>query len=100
MNSLHDRYKYVIIMTRMPFAVQDFACGGANYSNLRFEYGVILNGSQTEVRAFIQPIRFEYGVILNGSQTFGARRSLSCPFEYGVVLNGSQTYWGNHFPKQ
>ena len=43
-----------------------------------FEYGVILNGSQT--RAVIEPrqFKFEYGVILNGSQT-EARDALRIP---------------------
>ena len=75
MNSLHDRFKYVIIMTRMPFVVQDIACGGANYSNLRFEYGVILNGSQTYWFSTNLVWVFEYGVILNGSQTRGKPRA-------------------------
>ena len=34
-----------------------------------FEYGVILNGSQTAPVLGQQFIEFEYGVILNGSQT-------------------------------
>ena len=34
-----------------------------------FEYGVILNGSQTLKRVYFLINRFEYGVILNGSQT-------------------------------
>ena len=34
-----------------------------------FEYGVILNGSQTATQRFSVLVRFEYGVILNGSQT-------------------------------
>ena len=34
-----------------------------------FEYGVILNGSQTVKIYNIEPTEFEYGVILNGSQT-------------------------------
>ena len=34
-----------------------------------FEYGVILNGSQTKHRANSSKRWFEYGVILNGSQT-------------------------------
>ena len=36
---------------------------------MTFEYGVILNGSQTLTNIFICAIMFEYGVILNGSQT-------------------------------
>ena len=35
-----------------------------------FEYGVILNGSQTVPTSTTRVLRFEYGVILNGSQTF------------------------------
>ena len=34
-----------------------------------FEYGVILNGSQTVNAIFVRVLKFEYGVILNGSQT-------------------------------
>ena len=34
-----------------------------------FEYGVILNGSQTIVSLLLAKYLFEYGVILNGSQT-------------------------------
>ena len=34
-----------------------------------FEYGVILNGSQTMCRSWAVFATFEYGVILNGSQT-------------------------------
>ena len=34
---------------------------------------------------------FEYGVILNGSQTGKKRRKSYNVFEYGVILNGSQT---------
>ena len=34
---------------------------------------------------------FEYGVILNGSQTFLAVFCFRFMFEYGVILNGSQT---------
>ena len=46
-----------------------FLLGGQKYLNLRFEYGVILNGSQT-ISSTITPVNgFEYGVILNGSQT-------------------------------
>ena len=33
---------------------------------------------------------FEYGVILNGSQTFRRSGRLFGRFEYGVILNGSQ----------
>ena len=35
---------------------------------------------------------FEYGVILNGSQTIGGVRQIEALFEYGVILNGSQTF--------
>ena len=34
---------------------------------------------------------FEYGVILNGSQTNNGDARMQVPFEYGVILNGSQT---------
>ena len=34
---------------------------------------------------------FEYGVILNGSQTHDSGKKRSTEFEYGVILNGSQT---------
>ena len=34
---------------------------------------------------------FEYGVILNGSQTDIAEKRAYGEFEYGVILNGSQT---------
>ena len=34
---------------------------------------------------------FEYGVILNGSQTVGMQEKRIQVFEYGVILNGSQT---------
>ena len=34
---------------------------------------------------------FEYGVILNGSQTTAQRDPFAATFEYGVILNGSQT---------
>ena len=58
---------------------------------LQFEYGVILNGSQTLVRAQYRLALFEYGVILNGSQTEGPALMTWRGFEYGVILNGSQT---------
>ena len=35
--------------------------------------------------------QFEYGVILNGSQTPKSYDILLDEFEYGVILNGSQT---------
>ena len=41
----------------------------ASNPNSTFEYGVILNGSQTRRIQSTLPSRFEYGVILNGSQT-------------------------------
>ena len=47
-----------------------FLLGGQKYLNLRFEYGVILNGSQTSFAVCVMRTKFEYGVILNGSQTF------------------------------
>ena len=34
---------------------------------------------------------FEYGVILNGSQTCVINQKVYYAFEYGVILNGSQT---------
>ena len=34
---------------------------------------------------------FEYGVILNGSQTTAGSVQVFVKFEYGVILNGSQT---------
>ena len=36
-------------------------------------------------------LQFEYGVILNGSQTSDDAMASEEPFEYGVILNGSQT---------
>ncbi len=60
-------------------------------SNLRFEYGAILNGSQTEKSIFSFPQVFEYGAILNGSQTIVICLKRSELFEYGAILNGSQT---------
>ncbi len=39
---------------------------------IKFEYGVILNGSQTTKPALYAEALFEYGVILNGSQTLSA----------------------------
>ena len=57
-----------------------------------FEYGVILNGSQTLRRNSKSLKRFEYGVILNGSQTCKDFLRLYLMFEYGVILNGSQTF--------
>ncbi len=35
--------------------------------------------------------QFEYGVILNGSQTEQSEKNRTKTFEYGVILNGSQT---------
>ena len=66
-------------------------CGAQKYSNLRFEYGVILNGSQTLNFAPPWQLWFEYGVILNGSQTIVVLLAAIFMFEYGVILNGSQT---------
>ena len=57
----------------------------------RFEYGVILNGSQTYDMNLPNTAQFEYGVILNGSQTHRRYGGRSARFEYGVILNGSQT---------
>ena len=56
-----------------------------------FEYGVILNGSQTKRYGLTKEFAFEYGVILNGSQTRLAHITATAQFEYGVILNGSQT---------
>ena len=63
----------------------------AKMLNLRFEYGVILNGSQTHGDPSSALLEFEYGVILNGSQTSNSSNSSERLFEYGVILNGSQT---------
>ena len=57
-----------------------------------FEYGVILNGSQTDRKPDDSFVMFEYGVILNGSQTLLSKIRLQRGFEYGVILNGSQTW--------
>ena len=54
-----------------------------------FEYGVILNGSQTATALLTEIISFEYGVILNGSQTTAYQWTGGSWFEYGVILNGS-----------
>ena len=64
---------------------------GKKCSNLRFEYGVILNGSQTIAAFHGAWTLFEYGVILNGSQTDPTIQIMATLFEYGVILNGSQT---------
>ena len=53
-------------------------------SGVRFEYGVILNGSQKYSTRMETIKGFEYGV------EYGV--ILRKPFEYGVILNGSQTY--------
>ena len=58
---------------------------------IKFEYGVILNGSQTAETVIPAIEAFEYGVILNGSQTSVAITENGTQFEYGVILNGSQT---------
>ena len=68
-----------------------FLLGGQKYLNLRFEYGVILNGSQTSKKIEKEIKKFEYGVILNGSQTADFNHNFRLQFEYGVILNGSQT---------
>ena len=39
----------------------------------------------------IRRSKFEYGVILKGSQTKNARIDDGRGFEYGVILKGSQT---------
>ena len=62
-----------------------------NAQILRFEYGVILNGSQTTFSRKNRRHLFEYGVILNGSQTAKTTFQFLNLFEYGVILNGSQT---------
>ena len=69
-----------------------FLLGGQKYLNLRFEYGVILNGSQTHNISLASSSVFEYGVILNGSQTHVKNSTNFKLFEYGVILNGSQRY--------
>ena len=56
-----------------------------------FEYGVILNGSQTKWLERRNHLKFEYGVIFNGSQTKTLPKSSANLFEYGVILNGSQS---------
>ena len=55
---------------KTPSTIKISACGAQKCSNLRFEYGVILNGSQTSHLTAPNARKFEYGVILNGSQTF------------------------------
>ena len=40
---------------------------------------------------FVEIAKFEYGVILNGSQTLRRCTKPVNEFEYGVILNGSQT---------
>ena len=57
-----------------------------------FEYGVILNGSQTSRAACSKRLWFEYGVILNGSQAEGNINGVYLEFEYGVISNGA--IWG------
>ena len=80
----------IIIRIRL-ITVLISACGAQKYSNLRFEYGVILNGSQTKTVCGKPEYGFEYGVILNGSQTIMENKNTMQLFEYGVILNGSQT---------
>ena len=75
-----------------PSTIKVSACGAQKCSNLRFEYGVILNGSQTSAQIVRLVLRFEYGVILNGSQTVRTLTRKRRMFEYGVILNGSQTF--------
>ena len=43
-----------------------------------FEYGVILNGSQTKIKKSKKNGGFEYGVILNGSQTKTYGKRYTC----------------------
>ena len=50
-----------------------------------FEYGVILNGSQTPVTATKLSSVFEYGVILNGSFVSAYGLCVGSSFEYGVL---------------
>lgn len=56
-------------MYKTPSTIKISACGAQKCSNLRFEYGVILNGSQTVPSSLRNPRPFEYGVISNGCQT-------------------------------
>ena len=58
---------------------------------LRFENGVVSNGSQTVAWAFKTVTLFENGVVSNGSQTFKTVLLYFLQFENGVVSNGSQT---------
>lgn len=78
-------------MYKTPSTIKISACGAQKCSNLRFEYGVILNGSQTDEKVAETVRRFEYSVILNGSQTISIVSLYSEKFEYGVISNGSQT---------
>lgn len=43
------------------------------------------------MRKSIQILRFEYGVILNGSKTVYPVYAWEEKFEYGVILNGGKT---------
>lgn len=47
---------------KTPSTIKISVCGAQKCSNLRFEYGVILNGSQTATALNINDVRFEYGV--------------------------------------
>ena len=58
---------------------------------LRFEYGAILKGSQTNGISCGKYNLFEYGAILKGSQTNMLILVLTSLFEYGAILKGSQT---------
>ena len=62
-----------------------------------FEYGVILNGSQTHSVTGDDEIKFEYGVILNGSQTSLALNLSKLTFEYGVSDEDMYNAIKNHY---
>ena len=52
---------------------------------MAFEYGVILNGSQTIIPSLSRSVWFEYGVILNGKLTYLPPLLVVFEFEYGVI---------------
>ena len=66
----------------------------ADKTNSEFEYGVILNGSQTRLPPRHRLPPFEYGVILNGSQTSADRKAAQTVFEYGGnIWSGMMVYY-------